>query len=206
MKLSAITGLIAMVGLVTVALAEPETTHPTDEGSPKQALKAQDAAAQAGNVDADLGFYKADDDQQKKLARIIAEGDVALAKLQKTVSEKFGTDSASAVVRAAGSEDVRAVEAASEKVDGDRATVAFEGGSQTVPMVRDEGRWKISLADWLKGASASQVDQLFQSLQKLTAEVVRVTDLVSHDKFRSGEGVRDRVQRLHDSLFGSQGH
>jgi hypothetical protein len=39
---------------------------------------------------------------------------------------------------------------------------------------------------------------------KLTAEIGQITDLVEHEKFRSGEGVRDRVQKLHDQLLGER--
>lgn len=199
--------LIAIVfTAVSRARADAQSKPSAGADSPKAALRSQDAAAKSGNVEADMAFYQAENDQQKKLARTLAEGDVAVARLEKAVAMRFGKDLAAAAVRAAGTEDVAAVDAAGEKVDGDHATIQFHDQQSAVPMVRADGKWKISLAEWTQGASAGQVDHLIDSLAKLTAGVNQIADLVEHDKFRSGEGARDRVQELHDSLFGSGQH
>lgn len=192
---------LIFLAVAPVARGEPQTQPAAD--SPKAALKAQDAAAKTGNVEADMDFYQADGDQQKKLAHAIAEGDVAVAKLEKTVGEHFGKELAAASVRAAGTEDNESIDSASESVNGDHATVRFEHQQSAVPMIKAEGKWKISLGDWTKGASSNDVDQLISKLVELAAGIDRITDLVAHDKFRSGEGVRDRVQELHDRLFGT---
>jgi hypothetical protein len=185
----------------SIALGDAATQPAAD--SPKAALHAQDAAAKTGNVEADMAFYQADGDQQKKLARAIAEGDVAVAKLEKTVDDRFGKELAAAAVRAAGTEDNESINAASETVNGDHATVQFEHQQTPVPMVRSDGKWKVSIGEWTKGASDHDVDQLISKLAELSAGIDQITDLVAHNKFRSGEGVRDHVQELHDRLFGA---
>jgi hypothetical protein len=195
-----LTMLLAMFVCVNWCRAESDTKPATQSESPKQALKDQDAAAKSGNVDADLAFYLAEGDQQKKLAHSIAVGDVAVAKLEAAVQKEFGKDLAAAVVRAAGSEAIAALDSASEKVDGDHAVVRFKDEA-AVPMVRADGKWKISLGEWVKGTKTEQVEQLITSMEKLTAEVQHITSLVEHEKFRSGEGVRDRIQGIHDQLF-----
>ena len=191
---------IVLLGLASTLYGQNQT-KPALADSPKAALKAQDSAAQSGDVDADMAFYQADGDQQKKLAHVIAGGDVAVAKLQKAVSDRFGKELAAAAVRAAGTEDADAIDAATEHVDGDRATVQFQHQQSAVPMIRQDGKWKVSLGEWTKGASSQDVDQLIAKLDQLTQEITRITDLVTHDKFRSGEGIRDRVQELHDQIF-----
>jgi hypothetical protein len=198
--------LVAIVLTASLARADAQSKPSAGTDSPKAALRSQDTAAKSGNVDADMAFYQADNDQQKKLARTLAEGDVAVARLEKAVAKRFGKELAAAAVRAAGTEDVAAVDAAGEKVEGDHATIQFHDQQSAVPMIRADGKWKISLADWTQGASPGQVDHLIDSLAKLTAGVNQIADLVEHDKFRSGEGARDRVQELHDSLFGSGQH
>jgi hypothetical protein len=202
----AIAMMFVLAGSASLARAEAESKPAADTDSPKAALKSQDAAAKAGNVDADVAFYQADGDQQKKLARALAEGDVAVARLEKAIAQRFGKDLAAAAVRAAGTEDVAAVDAASEKVEGDHATIQFRDQQSAVPMVRVDGKWKVSLSDWTQGAAPAQVDHLIDLLTKLTAGINHIADLVEHDKFRSGEGARDRVQELHDSLFGATSH
>jgi hypothetical protein len=193
--------LLLLLGLSARARAQARTRPAAD--SPKSALHAQDAAAKAGNVEADLDFYQADGEQQKKLARAIAEGDVAVARLEKTVGDRFGKELATAAVRAAGTEDNESISAATENVSGDHATVQFEHQQTPVPMVRSDGKWKVSIGEWIKGASDHDIDQLISKLAELSAGIDHITDLVACDKFRSGEGVRDHVQELHDRLFGA---
>lgn len=190
------------LGAAIRARADADTKLPAD--SPKAALKAQDTAARSGGIDADMQFYQADGEQQKKLVRAIAAGDVAVSKLEKAVAERFGKDLAAATVRAAGTVDAQAIDAATENVDGDHATVRFADQSTPVPMVRADGKWKVSISEWTKGASSHDLDVLTSKLDELATQINQVTDLVSHDKFRSGEGVRDRIQELHDRLFGSR--
>lgn len=184
--------------------AEGETDTKPASDSPKAALKAQDAAARTGDIEADLQFYQADGDQQKKLARAIAAGDVAVGRLEKAVANRFGKALAAAAVRAAGTEDAQAIDGAAENVDGDRATIRFANQPVPVPMIRADGRWKVSIAQWTKGASSHDLESLTSKLDELASQINQVTDLVSHDKFRSGEGVRDRIEELHDRLFGTR--
>lgn len=173
------------------------------EDSPKAALLAQDTAAQAGDVQADLGYYEAKGEGQQKLAKAIAQGDVALAKLQSAVSKQFGGALGTAVIHAAGTEDAKAIEAATEKLEGDQATVTFKDNSPPLHMAKVEGKWKISLADMIGEATDLQIEKLNKSIVEFTTEIRHLTDLVDKQKFRSGEGVRDRVQELHDRLFKS---
>ena len=171
------------------------------EDSPKQALLAQDSAARLGNVDADLEFYQVKGEKQQNLAHAIAQGDVALAKLQAAVTKQFGAELGRAVVHAAGVEDAKDIEAATEKVDADQATIEFKDHSTPVRMVKVDGKWKISLTDMLGEATDLQVDQLAKNISEFSAEADRLTGLVENQKFRSGEGVRDRILELHERLF-----
>jgi len=171
--------------------------------SPKAALSAQDAAARAGKVDDDRGFYQADSEQQKKLAEVIAHGDIALARLQIAVARQFGKELAAAVAHAAGTEDIDDIQSATEKVDGDHATIEFKDHSTPLRMVKTDGSWKISLSDMLKDSDSDAVEQLARTIEKLTVQLNQIAGLVEHQKFRSGEGVRDRVQEVHDRLFGA---
>ena len=197
--------LIVLFGPVTWVRAEPES-KPSDPGdSPKAALQAQDAAAMAGKVEEDMSFYQSESEQQKTLARAAAELDVAVAKVRKAVEQKYGKELSAAVAHAAGTVDPHDIDAASEKVDGDKATLEWSRGDlPALHMVKTEGKWKVSLSEMLKDVDPGQVDQLTKSLQHLATELDKVDQLVEHDKFRSGQGVRDRVQELHDQAFADQ--
>jgi hypothetical protein len=171
------------------------------EDSPKHALLAQDAAARAGDVQADRQFYEAKGERQQKLAEEIAKGDVALAKLQEAVAKQFGSELGTAVVHAAGTEDAKDIEAAAEKIESEQATIEFKDHSTPLHMVKVEGNWKISLTDMLGEATGPEIDQLTKNIAEFTGGIGRLTGLVEHQRFRSGEGVRDRVSELHDRLF-----
>jgi hypothetical protein len=183
----------------TTLLAQSEKTQ-----SPKDTLLAQDAAAQSGDLDADARFYHAADDHQRDLLKLIAKGDVALAKLQSAVAGQFGKDLALEVVHAAGTVVTDDVKGATEKIDGDKATITFKNDATPLHMLKIDGVWKVSLPDMLGEATGPQLEKLGQKFSEFTAEITKLTDLVSQNKFRSGQGVRDRVQSLHDRLFKPQ--
>jgi hypothetical protein len=178
-----------------------QSVHP---GTPKDALLAQDAAAQAGDLEADARFYYAADGHQRDLLKLIAQGDVALAKLQSAVAKQFGKDLGLEVVHAAGTVVADDVKAATEKVDGDKATVTFKNDATPLHMVKIDGEWKVSLPDMLGEATPPQLEKLGRKFTEFTAGIDKLTDLVAHNKFRSGRGVCDRVQDLHDRLFKPQ--
>ena len=190
--------LLALLLLPTTLPAQSDTAK-----SPKDALLGQDAAARAGDPDADAKFYYAADDHQRDLLKLIARGDVALAGLQSAVTNAFGKDLALQVVHAAGTVVTDDVKAATEKVDGDKATVTFKNDATPLHMVRIDGDWKVSLPDMLGEATPPQLEKLAGKFTEFTAEIDKLTDLVAHKKFRSGQGVRDRVKALHDRLFKS---
>ena len=179
--------------------AESKGSDPPD--SPKQALRAQDSAAKAGKLEEDQSFYFAANDQEKTLAHAFAEGDVSLARLQAAVARRFGDELADAVVHAAGTKGLSDIEAATEKVDGDKASIEWKDHSTPLHVVRSEGKWKIALSEMLKGANSDQIESIGKAIQQLAVEFSKLTELVSKDKFRSGEGVRDRVLELRETLL-----
>ena len=197
--------LVAVLGLVNLAGAEPESKPADSAKSPKETLRAEDAAAKSGNLEEDLAFYRAGNDQEKKLAHAIAEADVALARLQKAVEQKFGKELGVAVVHAAGAQDVSDIDAAKEKTSGDKATIEWKRkDSQPITMVKVDGKWKISLSDLIEGMDAKEVGELTDAMKQLTAQLGFIAQRVEQNKYRSGEGVRDRVQELTTQLFSGE--
>jgi len=188
--------LVIFLLIPTTLLAQSDKTQ-----SPKEALLAQDAAAQSGNAESDAAFYYAADDHQRKMLKAIADGDVALAKLQNTVARQFGPELGSAIVHAAGTVVADDIKSASEKIEGEKATIQFKNYALPLHLIRIDGSWKVSLPDMLGEATPPQIEKLTARFQEFTTEINKLTDLVDHHRFRSGEGVRDRVQSLHDRLF-----
>lgn len=195
-------GLACLLMIGSVALAEQESKPADAAQSPKEMLKDEDAAARAGNVERDLSFYRATDEKEKKLADAIAHADVELAHLQKAVEQKFGKELGQAVVHAAGAQDLDDVEAANVKIEGDKATVEWKRkDSQPLSLVKVDGKWKISLSDLLQGMDAQEVGKLTDAMQQLSKQLTFISTRVEQGKYRSGEGVRDRIEELTNELF-----
>jgi hypothetical protein len=194
--------IVVLLGMVNVVMGEPESKPADSAKSPKETLKEEDAVARAGNVEQDLAFYRATNAQEKKLAQAIADADVALAKLQKAVEQKFGKELAVAVVHAAGAQDIADIAAATEKVDGDKAVIEWKRkDSQPLTMVKVDGKWKVSLSDLIQGMDEKEVNELIDAMRQLVTQIGFISTRVEQGKYRSGEGVRDRVQEITDQLF-----
>lgn len=195
--------VILLLGLVGVAWGEPASNPADASKSPKQTLKDEDAVARAGKAEDDLAYYRATNEQEKKLAQAIADADVALAKLQKAVDQKFGKELAVAVVHAAGAQDLDDIDAATEKVDGDKAVIEWKRkDSAPLTMVKVDGKWKVSLSDLIQGMDEKEVNELTSAMRQLVTQLGFISGRVEQGKYRSGEGVRDRVQEITDQLFG----
>lgn len=194
--------VLVVLGLVNVALGDSASKPAESAKSPKETLKEEDAAARAGNIEQDLAYYRATNEQEKKLAQAIAQADVALAKLQKAVEQKFGKELAVAVVHAASAQDVSDIDAATEKVDGDKAVIEWKRkDSQPLTMVKVEGKWKVSLSDLVQGMDEKEINELIDAMQQLVTQIGFISGRVEQGKYRSGEGIRDRVQEITDQLF-----
>jgi hypothetical protein len=193
---------VVLLGMVNVVMGAPESKPADSAKSPKETLKEEDAVARAGNVEQDLAFYRATNAQEKKLAQAIANADVALAKLQKVVEQKFGKELAIAVVHAASAQDVSDIDAATEKVDGDKAVIDWKRkDSQPLTMVKVDGKWKVSLSDLIQGMDEKEVNELIDAMRQLVTQIGFISGRVEQGKYRSGEGIRDRVQEITDQLF-----
>lgn len=172
--------------------------------SPKDALRHQDAAAKEGNREHDLLLYHATNDKEKKVADAIVDGDLALARLEKAVSDKFGKDAAANVVHAASSMNLDDIEKATEKVDGDKAIIEWAGKkAPAIHLVKVDGQWKIPMSEVVGSEDDRTADELAKKFHDIAEQLTQTADAVEKDKYRSGEGVRDKVQDLHDQFFGS---
>ena len=197
MKHGTIRGIFVL--LLTVGFLRADEAKST---SPKDALRQQDAAAKDGKREQDLQLYQASNDREKKFADAIADGDLALAKLEKAVSDKFGKELATKVVHAAGSMNVEDIDAAKEKVDGDSATIEWTTiKAPAIHLVKTEGQWKIPVSELLGKADEQHVDELVKKFKDLAEQLNDIAERVEKDKYRSGEGVRDKVQEVHDQYF-----
>jgi len=193
---------VLFVVMATVAFVRADESKPD---SPKDVLRQQDAAAKDGNREQDLQLYHATNDREKKFAEAVADGDLALARLEKAVTEKFGKEAAAKVVHATGTINMDDIDAAKEMIEGDKATIEWTTTKAlpTIHLEKVDGKWKIPVSELLGSADEKKVDELCKKYHELTERLKNTAELVEKDKYRSGEGVRDKVQDLRDQIFGA---
>ncbi len=136
---------------LTPAPAEATAKNPAEEAlaTPKGALRAYDAALPAGGLKAAEAAYHCDGENQRRAADAMAEVDVATAELQRKVKEKFGDDAVEVILHAARNATTRDLREAAEKIDGDHAVVTWKNNRPPVPMVKVEGKWRVSVSEVL---------------------------------------------------------
>ena len=188
----------------TLFFGAAATADDAKSQSPKDALRHQDAAAKEGNREQDLLLYQATNDKEKKLADAIVDGDVALARLEKAVTAKFGKEAAANVVHAASSMNLEDIEKANEKIDGDKATIEWAAKkAPSLHLVKVDGQWRIPMSEIVGSLDDKEADELAKKFKEVAEQLTQTADTVEKDKYRSGEGVRDKVQELHDQFFGA---
>ena len=160
----------------SVGFAEPPATRPADPdpNTPKGALLICSRALPAGGIDKALEIYKADNDEQKSLAKTMAGLDIASSTLESLVRDKWGRQASDDILHAMREETEADLENATEKPDGpDRTIIKFADPDQLpVTMVKDNGKWHVSLPDLLKDADTS-ADDLSKFCKDVTGQIQR---------------------------------
>jgi hypothetical protein len=158
--------------------------HDDEFSTPKGALRAYDASLPAGGIDAALAVYHADNDQERRAARALAEVDLATARVQQKVKEKFGPAAVDVFLHAARNVTQKDLDEADVKVDGDRATVIWKSSQPKVPMVKVDGKWRVSVAGVLANLGKDvDVDRLEKTCHEVTRELKRTGEELSAGEY-----------------------
>ena len=86
------------------------------------------------------------------------------------MKEKFGPAAVDVFLRAARNATAKDLESADAKVDGDHAVIHWKDKRPSVPMVKVDGKWQVSVAGVLEDLGK---DADVDDLQKTCEEVVR---------------------------------
>ena len=154
--------LLLLAATVPRALAEPATRPAApDPNSPKGTLLAWSQNLPAGGVEKAMEIYHAVTPAERVAARAMAEENLSSATLQKLVQDKWGKAACDKIIRAISDESDDDLLAADEIKEGDHVVIKFKDrGDDQVPLtlVRVDGKWKISIAAFLKDAGASGLE------------------------------------------------
>jgi hypothetical protein len=123
----------------------------------------------------------------------------ALAGLRKDAVTAFGAEGAKMLtgdMQALAAQGLARLEAANEKIDGDKATVIVEGDNeQPVNLIKHEGKWRFPVAEMSKGIDPAQIDKGIEDAGAQTKLIREAAEEVRAGKFKTGEEVRQALEQ-----------
>jgi hypothetical protein len=176
--------LVAILLFLSIAPAFAQSTRPitgpAPAPTPKEALTRLSAGLHDGDAAAIVALVDIPTGPAGKVATAMARFDAALADLHRACVERFGKEKAVAVIGDIGlaaEQSQSAIDSASVRIDGDKATVSFS--DQTAAhLVKVGDGWKVKLdeleADDLAGnadASAEVFDHLSVAAHALATDI-----------------------------------
>ncbi|MGH7213415.1 MAG: hypothetical protein ACREIT_01340 [Tepidisphaeraceae bacterium] len=178
---------------VTTAPAEP-TSAPVDRSTPKGALKLLTRSLDKGDQDGILSVLYAEAPHDKKVVEAMASLAAAGAELKSAAITAFGIPGAGALVGDPAAVDAALanIDAATESVEGDRATVG-DGSGMTVSLVKVDGQWRLPASTLTRGAPPEQIEQ---NLAEAAAHIRAIQDTTTE----IGEGKHHTAQEAGQAL------
>lgn len=181
--------------------AERGATQPAgaDLNTPKKALMTFERLGADSHVDRAAFVYAATTDDEKKVAKALADVDLELAKLRNKASARFDREAGDRMVHALHDVTAEDIDAATEQIDGDKATVSGKGFGEPLPMVKANGAWKIDLAPLLEKA---KVENVVAVCDKLVEVMERTEEELAADKYANVSLLERAVKRRAKEIFG----
>jgi hypothetical protein len=140
---------IGLTTLSAAALLLGGTACENKEGGGTETKGTPTPTAEQQASDAVLAYFhaQADKDSQKACDQLTAAAKTELQQNLRLIATgdcKTTFDKFIAQLKPEQIEKLRAVKVTGSKIDSNRATVTFEGGTQPVPLILLDGQWKIS--------------------------------------------------------------
>jgi hypothetical protein len=188
--------------LLTTLGAGASTTSPAaDTTTPMGLLRTSDALAGAG-PEAYLPLYYAADDDQRRLADFETKLDAQFGMLQLMLEKKWGTPAAIEICHALGNLSAADTKADGVQINGDHATVAWNGVYQPQPLIRIDGQWKFDLTGELKTYKET-VEECIETYRVGSKNVADFATDVDAGKFASAADATAAAKKRFADLWGS---
>ncbi|HEX4793104.1 MAG TPA: hypothetical protein VH370_04895 [Humisphaera sp.] len=196
--------LVACLPFAALATAadQPPTTRPApaDPSTPRGALKACDQSLPAGGLPAARQLYHWTDRKYRPAVDAMAKSDLAAARLGKAVRDKFGDKAAEDALHAMRQFTSADIDAATETIDGDKASVAWPDDREPLEMVKIDGKWKVSVAAILPDADADTIKEVIETNGQLVKELDQTAKELAAGAYANAvlleRAIRQRVFRI----------
>jgi hypothetical protein len=193
---------VMSAGVAVTARAERPSTQAGDFSTPKKALKSFDAVGVDPHVDRASLFYAADSEDEKKVAKALASVDLALAKLRKTVTNRWDRDAGDKMVHALRDVTADDIDAATEAIEGDKATISGKGFGQPLHMVKVDSAWKVSIADMAD--APEKVERVTEMCEELVDAIDRTEDEIAANKYANPSLLERAIKRRVRQVLGDE--
>lgn len=181
--------------------SDAPTTSPAASGeSPKDGLKAYNAAMHAEDTAEMLARIYAPDEGSKRLAAAISRADGYVSKAIKSASKRFGDEAGAKLGKQLGDASDADIDAGTATVTGDRASFRYgaDAAGHGTPMILVDGKWKLDATAMIKDAGGAP-DRLIDAVSRMGNLAKIVGQEIEAGQFKTIEAVIYRVKTAQGS-------
>jgi hypothetical protein len=169
-----------------------------DPASPKGAMKSFYEAMEAGDAGAVRALFYTASDTEKALADAYAAQLTAAKMLGDAAKNKYGATGDALSKGMPVRDEIAKLDAAEVTIDGDNATLKLPGQPRPLRLVKFDGRWRLSIADFA-GATPENIAGQTAVIKEMAGVFTTVAADITADKFA---GAPDAQRALQQKLGG----
>lgn len=167
---------------------------PADQTSPKGAVKMFTVGVQSADAEKVRAVLHTTSDTEIKYAQGYADVSIALGRLRTAALAKYGEKAARYFK--AETERLGAIDEAAVTLDGDKAVVEVKGDeSSKIPLVRVDGKWKISITKMLSTKRAKEIEADIASMQSYAAVINETAQEIAAGKHADLEAALEAMRK-----------
>jgi hypothetical protein len=191
--------LLVLALTVTVTGITPAAD--IDPTSPKGAMKSFYDAMEAGDASAVRALFYAANDPEKALADAYTAQLTAAKALGEAAKNKYGATGDALSKGMPVRDEIARLNTAEVTIDGDNAALKFPGQPKPLHMVKSEGRWRLSIADFA-GATQENIASQTAVIKEMAGVFTAVAADITADKYPTApDAQRALQQKLGGVLF-----
>jgi hypothetical protein len=186
---------LAMCGPVTAQHTRPVGVRAEGLGTPRDAIRALNAAMRLGDVEAMKQLFLATTPAETRMIDADAEMAAALARLRAAAVAAYGAQGADLVTGesdASAAESTARIDSAEVSVAGDVATVTYRDQKNSPYVLKKvNGRWRIPVSQLGKPLDPGALDQRLADLAIQRRVVDEMAEQIARKKFAGPEQARE---------------
>ena len=178
--------------------APSPATVPADQSTPKAALKTFSRALETGDASRVRELLSAEGEHERELAEATVTLAEASAQLARAASSAFGDERARplGVDPHATEEAIERIDAATEKIDGESATLRIaDSDDPAIVLVRRNGKWRVPVAELMKNVEAADVQRNVADMIWQAKQMRELSEEVSTGKYATAAEARQALDR-----------